>query len=248
MKRTLVTIVVGLAAVVGAEAQDRAASLGVDVAPLSKYVWRGIPLTDGPVLQLSYTLAAKGVGFNIWQNVDLDDANGSPGLVTEHDYTLSCEFTAGKATVSLGVLYYSFPFTSGDPTTEIIAGASFDVAASPSVVLYQDVESLHGLYATLGASHGISLGRPSEQTLDLGLTVGFGTDKHNSQYGAGVAKSAFTDILFTVSSTFKVDESFSITPSVVVAAALDTDIADALDAAGQETSHVAFGVTLSYAF
>ncbi len=216
--------------------------------PLSKYVWRGITLTDGPVLQPSYTFAAKGVGVNIWQNVDLDDANGTPGQVSEHDYTLSCEFTAGKATVSLGVLYYSFPASAGDPTTEIVAGASFDVAASPSVVLYQDVDSLHGLYATLGASHGISLGAASEQTLDLGLTLGFGTEKHNVQYGAGVAKSTFTDVVFTVSSTFKLDESFSVTPSLVAAAALDKEIGDALVADGQETSHAVFGVTLSYAF
>ncbi len=246
MKRVLLSLAVGVAAAVGTEAQERAASFSVDVSPFTEYVWRGIPLTDGPVLQSSYTLSAKGLSFNIWQNVDLDNANGVPGAVTEHDYTLGYEFAAGNATVSLGLLYYTFPGL-GDPTTEIIVGASFDVPGKPSITLYRDVDDLDGLYASIGAGHSFTLG-DGEQAIDLSLAVGYGTDKHNSYYGAGVDRAALTDVLVTVSSTFKFDESFGITPSLVFASVIDPDIVDTYNANGTDTSRVVFGFTLSYGF
>ena len=248
MRRVLLSLAVGVAAVVGAEAQERAASFSVEIAPFTEYVWRGMPLTDGPVLQSSYTFSAKNVSFNIWQNVDLDNSNGVPGAVSEHDYTLGYEFTAGNATVSLGLLCYTFPGL-GDPTTEIIVGASFDVPGEPSITLYQDVDNLEGLYASIGAGHSFALQSLDEQTIDLSLAVGYGTDKHNVQYGdKSVDKAALTDILLTVSSTFKLDESFGITPSLAFASVVDPDIVDALDADGQDTSYVVLGVTLSYGF
>jgi hypothetical protein len=247
MKRVLMSLAVGVVAVVGAEAREGAASFSVAVTPFTEYVWRGMPLTDGPVLQSSYTLAAKGVSFNIWENVDLDNAKGVPGAVTEHDYMLGYDLTAGKATVSLGLLYYTFP-DLGDPTTEIVVGASFDVPGKPSITLYRDVDDLEGLYASIGAGHSFALQSIDEQTIDLSLAVGYGTDKHNVQYGATVDKSALTDILVTVSSTFQFDESFGVTPSLVFASVIDPDIVDAFDADGKDTSYVVLGVTLSFGF
>lgn len=78
------------------------------------------------------------------------------------------------------------------------------------------------------------------------LVVGFGTDKHNAYYE--VEESGLTDILLTVSSTFKLDESFSVTPFLALASIIDQEIADAFDAAGKEPNNMVLGVTLSYGF
>ena len=265
MKRAALSLVVAVAAAVWAgageveemeDAEEGGASFDVEIAPFSQYIWRGIPLTDGPVLQSSYTFSGAGVGFNVWQNVDLDNANQATGEVTENDYAFSYDFEAGKAAVSLGVLYYTF--NPGDPTTEIVLGATFDVPGSPSVTLYQDVDDYEGLYVAIGAGYGFPLGAGREQTLDLGVVIGFGSDKHNDYYSYAdeavpandvpVEKAALTDILFTVSTTFELDESLSVTPSIAFASVLDSAIVDAFDAANMNASNLILGVTLAFGF
>ena len=239
MRRLLIALAATVAA---AGAHAATPSLSIDVTPVTTYVWRGIPLTDGPALQLGYTLEAAGVSFNVWENVDLDNANGRTGEVTEHDYTLGATFKAGKHDVSLALLYYTFP-GSGDPTTELVAGVTFDAPWKPSVTLYQDLDDYKGLYVSAGATAGVELGA---RMLDLSFAVGYGTAAHNAYYG--VDKACLTDVLLTASSTFEFGEAFSITPALSFASVLDGEIVDAFKAKNLDAGRAVFGVTLAYIF
>ena len=88
------SLVVGMLAT-GARAQEEAAAAAGDEKPWSidaaldynsKYVWRGILVTDDPVLQPSITFAFKGFSLNIWANMDLTDVNDNDGEVKGSDF------------------------------------------------------------------------------------------------------------------------------------------------------------------
>lgn len=219
------------------------ASLGVS----SKYVWRGITFTDGPVLQPGASAEVSGFTLGIWGNMDLDDANSLSGRFNEVDYTLDYAFAAGdKATVSVGAILYDFPNTTSAATTELYAKVGFSAPGDPSVAIYKDVDEVDGLYVSLAGGYGVPIG--GERTLDLGLSLGFGDSDHNAFY-YNVAGSALTDVLFTVGTTFDLaGGKASVTPSLAIAALIDGGIADAFDLAGKDTSSVVAGVSVSCKF
>jgi len=219
------------------------ASLGVS----SKYVWRGIIFTDGPVLQPGASAEVSGFTLGIWGNMDLDDVNSQSGKFNEVDYTVDYNFPVGdKASVSVGAILYDFPNTTSAATTELYAKVGFGVPGDPSVTIYKDVDEAKGLYVSFGGGYGVPLG--GERTLDLGLSVGFGDSDHNAFYYT-VAGSALTDVLFTVGSTFELSGGkVSVTPSLAIPALIDGGIADAFELAGKDTSSVVFGVSVSCKF
>jgi len=228
-----------------ARSADVAGSAGMGF--FSKYVWRGITVTDGLVLQPSAGVEVSGLTAGIWANMDIDDVNGLSGKFNEVDYTVDYTFSLGeKASVSVGAILYDFPNTTFDATAELYAGVGFGVPGDPSVTIYKDIDEVEGLYASFAGGYGIPL--PGGRTLDLGLALGFGDADHNAGY-YGVASSGLTDALLTIGSTFEFAEGkFSITPSVALATTVDSDIGDAFDAAGMDTTNVVVGVTLSASF
>jgi len=213
----------------------------------SKYVWRGIGVTGGPVLQPSAGAEVSGLTLGVWGNMDLDDVNGLSGQFNEVDYTVDYTFPLGeKASVSVGGILYDFPNTPFYATAELYAGVGFDVPGDPSVTIYRDVDEVEGLYASFACGYGMTIG--GERMLDLGLSIGFGDSDHNAGY-YGVASSGFTDLLLTVGSTFgSANGKMSVTPSLAISTALDGDIADALDLAGKDPSNVVLGVSVSASF
>jgi len=64
-------------------------SLTFEATPLSQYVWRGLVLTNGPVLQTSITVIYRGAHLNVFTNQDLNGVNGRRGKVGELDFDLT---------------------------------------------------------------------------------------------------------------------------------------------------------------
>jgi uncharacterized protein (TIGR02001 family) len=221
-------------------------SISADVTAASKYVWRGLILTDDPVLQPSLTVSHRNLSLNIWGNTDLTDVNGTPGETNELDYTLDYSFSVNKVNLDFGVIQYTFPHTAFDPTTEIYGSAGISVLLSPTVTVYYDSDEVGGLYGTLGISHSFSLGdvyKGISPSLELSGSIGYATGDWNEGY-YGVNSSGLVDILLTAGLAIPLDEYLSIGPFISFSQVVDSDLQDAV----VHDNATFFGATLSYAF
>jgi len=230
----------------GASAEEtKGPAVSTDVTVASKYVWRGLRLTDDPVLQPSLTVDYKGLGLNVWGNTDLTDVNGTSGEINELDYTLSYSFSVDKVDLSIGVIQYTFPHTDFEPTTEIYGTAALDVLLSPTVTIYWDTDEVGGVYGTLGISHSFALGevRGISPSLDLSGSIGYATSNMNEGY-YGVNSSGFVDLLLTAGLAIPIDEHLSFGPFVSFSQVVDSDLKDAV----ADDNATFFGATLSLAF
>jgi hypothetical protein len=230
----------------GASAEEtKGPAVSADVTVASKYVWRGLRLTDDPVLQPSLTVDYKGLGLNIWGNTDLTDVNGTPGEINELDYTLSYSFSVDKVDLSIGVIQYTFPHTDFEPTTEIYGTAALDVLLSPALSIYWDTDQVGGVYGTLGISHSFALGevRGISPSLDLSGSIGFASSNWNEGY-YGVDSSGLVDLLLTASLSIPIDEYLSLAPFVSFSQVIDSDLKNAV----ADDNATFFGATLSLAF
>ncbi|OGF67863.1 MAG: hypothetical protein A2Y62_01200 [Candidatus Fischerbacteria bacterium RBG_13_37_8] len=154
--------------VLGAMMPAFAAEVSMDFSIYSAYVWRGIILNDGSVFQTSVTLSEHGFSANVWANVDLTDANDLRGNVTEIDYTFTYAKEMEKVNITGGVIAYTFLHVDADATTEVFAGVSFNTILNPSVMVYWDVDEVHGVSVIFSASHTFKL---FKEELSDGLTL-----------------------------------------------------------------------------
>ena len=171
-------------------------SLTFEATPLSQYVWRGLVLTNGPVLQTSSTVIYRGAHLNVFTNQDLNGVNGRRGKVGELDFDLGYDYARKKTTLSAGAIRYTFPNTIAASTTELYAGVRLAGLLNPSVRGYFDVASIRGGYVAADVSHSVSLPRLApgmtwEAVLAAG--AGCGSANHNAAY-YGVKRLALADL------------------------------------------------------
>ena len=224
---------------------ETAVDISIDAAFMSKYVWRGILLTDGPVFQPGITAGYKSLSFNIWSNMDLDDVNDNKNEINELDFTLDYSFDVSSFSISAGIIRYTFPNTDFDPTTELYAGLSSDYTKDASLTIYQDVGEAEGTYISLGYDCSIPVAKVT--SIDIGGAVGFGTAKHNEFY-YGEDNASLTDLFIGVSTPVEIGEFFLVTPGISFSSILNSDISDTFDDAGIDPNNLVFGVTFSSAF
>ena len=187
-------------------------TLSGDVALLNKYVWRGILLTDGPVLQPAVTFSTGHIKFNTWANVDLDQANGQASDINELDYTLDYTFSFSSHSLCLGSITYTFPNTKFDATTEVFLQFATEAALSPTLTVYRDLDEADGTYLSFGAGYEFPL-KAWNTDLEISAAFGWGSANHNRFY-YGVAGGAVTDLSLTASLPLSFSNSFSLTPAV----------------------------------
>ena len=229
-------------------------SFEAEVPVLSKYVWRGTVITDGPVCQPSVTAGMKGLSVNVWGNIDLDNTNELQMNFTEFDYTLdySKEFTI--INVSAGVIHYRFLHAGGAKTTELYGEVSLSVPGNPALTIYHDIDEVKGTYGALSGNTSLPLGLTQ---LELSASLGFGSEDYNiGCYGYrdltgnvfGPDSASLTDILFSVGFPFGLGKLLSVAPSVTVTSLLNDDAKEACKKQDVDTTNVIFGITASAGF
>ena len=172
------------------------AEIGADVSVFSSYVWRGLPLTNKPVLQpavyVSIPVGSASITLGGWSSIDIgkyddpvsdrSESGGSSAFnYAEFDPYGEVSFTAGKATLTGGITAYIYPNDASAPgfglitkdfnTVEIYGKASLDVPLAPSVNIYYDVDKIKGAYIEGGISH--SFAASEKVSVDLGALAGF---------------------------------------------------------------------------
>ena len=231
----------GISATAWAQEED-AVSFEVTTDFFSKYVWRGINVTDDWSFQPGFSAAYGGLSGGVWGSLEMTDENDQSGEFIEYDFYIDY---SGQITdvigYSVGAIYYSFP--SFDDTTEIYAGLSFDVVASPSVTVYYDIDEVDGTYVALGFGHSLEGLDELPFGVDLSANLGFGDSSYNDAYWA-VDDAELNDLTLSAAFPFEVGP-VSVTPSVTYVAVLGSDVSDV---AGDDDSIVYAGVGLAYGF
>ena len=244
-KKLIKTLVmVGLAALtfgsLPALAEDESpVSASGDISVLSRYVWRGYAFSDDSiVIQPSATVSYGGFGFNLWGNLDRDDANYDGMSFNEIDMTLSYDWSFDKLGIGLGYIYYGL---EGDDSQEFYVSFSYDTILSPSLTIYRDFDAFEGTYYSLGIGHSIAI--TDELSLDLSGAIGY-YDLDDVDY------SELHDGTIGASMTFPINDYISITPSLTYTFGLSSEAKDDIEAvsADGESDHFFGGITASIAF
>lgn len=202
-------------------------SAQVDV--FSRYVWRGALALDDPVLQPAATVAYGGLSLNVWGNLDLGDANGTAGELTEVDITLDYTHQvsdgAVPASVSFGAIWYTSPSGWFDDIAEIYAGVSADVFLQPSFKVYVGVHGPYegdGVFMALDLAHSVPLGCGS---LELGTGIGWGNHHFNGAL-FGAPEDALGELYLQAGWAYARGR-WTLTPSVKFSSLLDGSLRDA---------------------
>ena len=227
--------------------------LSAEVGCYGHYLWRGITLTNGAVVQPEVSAEVAGFGLNLWGNLNADDPSGDSGF-NEYDATVSYGLSLPVASLDLGVIYYALPDASEQNTAEAFASASASLVLSPTLSVYRDVDQVDGWYWEAGLSHGVALSPGA--SLDLSARAGLGSERYMAGYfPVGAAKaltdqatsSSLTDYSFTAALPWHPAPMATITPSLSWCSLLN-DASDAVDADGGDTGTLVWGVSASVGF
>ena len=206
---------------------------------VSHYVFRGVGFTNKPTAQPSLTVGfgESGFSFNIWGSAALKQRS-IQDAGDELDFTISYDRNLGEQyenlALSFGMIQYTFPsLAKGERlTTEFFAGASLDVAGSPSVTIYRDLGQFDYWYINGSIGHEIGL------TPEGNVTLGFAADV---AYSDTTDKLEFNHVGASVS--VGVSHSyFSLSPTIGLIRRIEDIVED-----GGEPTRVWGGVSLGFA-
>ncbi|OGG00971.1 MAG: hypothetical protein A3F83_07430 [Candidatus Glassbacteria bacterium RIFCSPLOWO2_12_FULL_58_11] len=224
-----------------AEASERL-ELSTDAAIVSKYVWRGIVVTDGAVVQPAVTVAYGGLSLNVWGNYDLDNVNSTDYRFTEADYTLDYTLALRNVSLSLGSIVYDFPNTGYHPTTELYLGAGLQSFLNPSLTFYKDTDEADGSYLLLSLEHSFPL-EDKPVSFDFQTGVGFSSSSH-SRYYYSASGSTLSDFHLGLAVPFTARENLTLVPGLYYSALLH----GAMRSAADKPDNVIFSLSVSSSF
>ena len=229
-------------------------TLSADVAFLSQYIWRGYELSkDSLVIQPSITAAYKGFSINLWGNLDTDLYGYDEAKWNETDMTVSYDTSFGPVGIGVGYIYYALDGL--EDTQEFYVSIGGDILLAPTLIVYRDIDELHGWYFDLGISHSFDL--PHEITLDLaGSAAYYVSDNddivdydHNLNETTSRFKS-FQNGLVSLGLTIPFWKYFTAVPMIAYSFPLGNAADNMLKATSlsNDASHFFGGITLSMAF
>jgi hypothetical protein len=227
---------------------------GLSTDYYNKYIWRGQNISDKSVFQPAISVGAYGFTGSIWGNMDMTNksltAPDNAGEFSEYDFTLDYSGTIPSNDwlgFSVGTIYYRFPNTAFEPTTEIYGGLSLPkVPLTPYFKWYRDVDEIKGSYFQLGIGHTVEKVMKWNENfycdLALGASLGWGNSAYNRGY-FGVSHSRSND--FTLSAGLPISiGTWTVKPSVNYATMLSNSIRKATG----KSDNVWFGVGISTSF
>jgi hypothetical protein len=188
-----------------------------DLTYNSKYVWRGIKVTEDPVLEPSITFGCGDLSLNVWANLDTTAVNDYEWQANEIDYTLDYSTTWKNLNLSLGGIFYQFPGAEDVDTVEAYGAVGLDIPTAPKLTVYQDLDEHDGTYMVLSFGHTFEdVWKPSESVrmgVDLSTRFAYGTRKHNLFY-YGSDASGWADARVSLGLPFAIGDHVTVTPAI----------------------------------
>jgi uncharacterized protein (TIGR02001 family) len=246
-RNRLGSLVFGIAAAVliGSAGVAAAAEATAITELNSAYVFRGVTLNDGWVVQPSIDVSKTGFSVNVWGNLDIDDYDGTfnKGEFSEVDLLLQYEFGLGPMTYTAGIVQYLYPHQEDengrplDGTREVFASAEMEILAGLALGLsfYYDVDEIHDFYSNLYATYETDVAKIV--TLEFGASAGY-VGKDESVGG----ERGFDDYNFSLAAKREVIENLELAAKIAYTGSIDRDVLPDQDV------HTYGGVSASYAF
>jgi hypothetical protein len=215
-------------------------SFGAELDGNSRYVWRGLALSEGPVLQPSAWVSLAGFTLTPWANFAFREGDASAGF-NELDFTLDYSRDVSNLTVNPSFSVYLYPNqTEAPPTGELALALSYPVGP---ISLFTDHSV--DLIATPGAYFG-DAGLSFERDLAQNLTVeasayaGWGSARFN-EANFGVSRAALNVAGADLALTWSVCGVFYVRPHTALSVLLDRRLRDEVSSPLLITGGLAIG-------
>jgi hypothetical protein len=203
-------------------------SLGADVALNSAYNWRGVSLTNKPVIQPDAYISVAGFTAGVWANVeptkydgatDISEGGGARSGIAEIDYWVEYGRTTGVVSWTAGWVAYTYNknnagLNSTYNTSELYASASLDnLPFTPSLGVWYDIDNVKGLYVEPSVTYPIAVAPTVSLDVTLLAAISAGQEVNTSKptEGANFANSGLAHADLGISTAFSAGP-FSIAP------------------------------------
>ncbi|MFO7871995.1 MAG: MipA/OmpV family protein [Kiritimatiellia bacterium] len=226
----------------------------------SAYVWRGRIIRDEPCIQPYIRLNSENIGLAAWGTYDLTDDDDSAGhrrvdVIGDWTYGGSVQlFKAG----AVAYIYRDTMETHPRDTYELFLDYALNVFGLPAVSVYYDFGQINGYYASLSLGHSFML----SDTLSVDASVSCGaadedysravytvpSDEDTGREEFVPEGSSYVDFKAGFSAPVSLGGGFEITPSVEYSSLLDSEISDAMEAAGLDTEKTYYSLTITRYF
>lgn len=251
LRSVIAIMLFGLAAGVWAQApaDNNRIKVATTLDYSSKYIFRGIPQTDEPVLQPGIDLVIPKVGLGQlaigwWGNLNLTDGAGrsKENEFTEYDWSLAYGLALNEmVNLEVGTIYYYFPHGGKDftpmnglgnnhdsDTHEFYGQATLTLAAGFQAVAtgYYDGDEVKSWYVSSGVNHHAKLTDTWSSTLSA--QVAWAPENYNKAY-FGYESGGFNDVLLGASLDAAIDKNFRLKIGVAYSEIIDTDLERAVD-------------------
>jgi hypothetical protein len=206
---------------------DAVWSGGLELSTGNKYMWRGIPVSEGVISQPDAWLTYKDFTFEFWGSFTLqDDIQGD----NPHEINgiLTYEYGIGNFSVENTFYYYHYINQPGVPATgELSCNIGYPLGAFKLIAgVNVDVIEYSGATSML---EGIELETDlnDQFSLDAALTLGSGFKKFNEAY-IGLSRSTLTYLCLDIRPSYNMTNGIYVQPYVQLFKTLDSALADYL--------------------
>lgn len=194
----------------------------------TRYMWRGLRFSTGPVWQSTANATIGGFTGTLWHNYDFDTKR-----LNEVDGTVNWAWSAAKTDFNVG--WNHFGVRGGDDSDEIYLTAALkEVPLTPTASLYVDTTYGKGAYFQIGVSHGFEF----SPSVSLNLAANAGIVFKDRYMGVNDKGEEFTDLFsgdITASLPIKLSEAFSLEPKVGFSFPLSSNARQAISGYGYGT-------------
>jgi len=224
-----------------------AISGAVELDLVSKYVWRGIPLSKNEAYQPSLTLSGYGFTGNIWLNYSLDKP--TKGKISETDYALSYEQKVPGATATPGFVLYTFPeaATYGEAYVKLSCPVYSLKIITDHYLSMISGDIAGGYYGDAGLGYEKELGKGSLWASSA--LLGWGNAESNAfNYAAAGLPAQLNVLVLDTAVTIKLSENGSIRPHLTFHTSLPGGLRSTIRSAGNDPDSLVAGLAATYGF
>jgi hypothetical protein len=202
-------------------------SWGFDVDINSKYIWRGITINDGLVIQPQLWASYGNLSGGFWGNLTAYDRfNKVKGH--EMDLFLAYDYNLGNFEINHTVMFYFFPTQDDVPNTgELYLGAGYPIGDFKlvSTVAFDFVAYLGSLYFEHGVEYEKALGE--KITLGSSALLSWATGKFNDSY-FGIKKTMVNLVGLNLNITYNPWGTVYFKPHIQVSKTIDQELYEPL--------------------
>jgi hypothetical protein len=211
-----------LAGLVSLRAQESAPYLGASLDLNSRYIWRGMAWSQGPVLQPSIWTSLLGFNILAWANADLGHDSGGRSGFNEID--IFVEGISGRHGLAVvpGLNLYTYPGREEDSPWTVEAVITFYLPIGPVWLSLENDVDFRAYPGAYYAELGLETGSEVSEKIgwEAALALSFASADFNEAY-LGLQKNIFTACSVHCGLALHIIDSLSVRPHIELFFLLD---------------------------